>query len=326
MSGHIPGMKWLSYLFALSFLCNEPLSAADNDSVVGSPALGSGELLQHPQLVAVSAVDDRLLRYRLVGADSLGDARLDEGGRLFFHLRADSTRTARALMQRVDAAASLVSMPPDIGQLPVPQKKAFFFSILLPIVQFHNETVLARRQRLVSLSKGGSDPSFLQAMAEYYALDRSVTELSTRADSLRELLRRVDVLPPSLVLAQGAIESGWGTSRFAREGNNLYGQRVWRSDLQGMAATGVQTSRFRLAVYSSIAASVRSYMRNLNTHPSYEELRGLRADARARKERIGGQVLAEGLMSYSTRGEEYVVDVQRLIRSNALEQFDAEVP
>ena len=278
-------------------------------------------LTQHEQLVAVSSVDDRLLRYHLLDADSLA-GRTEKSHRLFFHLRADSADAALRLLDGVEGPASLDAMPADMGELPVAQKKALFFSILLPIVQFHNETTLARRQRLLEMSAGAPDDAFFRAMTQHYALERHPHALGTRADSLRELLNRVDVVPPSLVLSQAAIESGWGTSRFARRGNNLYGQRIWRSDLEGMAAEGAANSRFRLAVYTNIAASVRSYMRNLNSHPSYGDLRALRAESRARGGAMLGTDLAAGLSSYSTRGAEYVADVQRLIRGNALEQHD----
>ena len=102
-------------------------------------------------------------------------------------------------------------------------------------------------------------------MAEHYALARSKSALSTRADTLRELLRRVDVIPPSLVLAQGAIESGWGTSRFARQGNNLYGQRVWRSDLKGGDGE-------RCAIFAFSPRDVRQYCQQraqLYAQPQY---------------------------------------------------------
>lgn len=281
-------------------------------------------LIEHEQLAAISSVDEHLLRYHLLHADSL-DGHPKRGRRLFFHLRADSADAARRLLDDVQGPASLNAMPGDMGQLPVAQKKALFFSILLPIVQFHNETTLARRQRLLDMASGVSDDAFFRAMAEHYALARHPHPLATRADSLSELIHRVDVVPPSLVLAQAAIESGWGTSRFARSGNNLYGQRIWRSDLQGMTAEGAATSRFRLAVYVNIAASVRSYMRNLNSHPSYGDLRALRAESRAQDGAVLGAVLAAGLSRYSTRGAEYVADVKRLIRGNALEQFDREL-
>lgn len=302
-----------------------PLAAALLCTQAWSPSVAWSEsisqLIQHERLAAVSSVDERLLRYHLLHADSL-DGRPERGNRLFFHLRADSAAAARRVLDGVRGPASLAAMPADMGQLPVRQKKALFFSILLPIVQFHNETTLARRRRLTAISTGVADDAFLRAMAEHYALARHPHALETRADSLRELLNRVDVVPPSLVLAQAAIESGWGTSRFAQSGNNLYGQRIWRGDLQGMAAEGAATSRFRLAVYANIAASVRSYMRNLNSHPSYGDLRALRAESRARGNAILGVDIAAGLIRYSTRGHEYVADVQRLIRGNALGQFD----
>ena len=179
----------------------------------------------------------------------------------FFHMLADSVAVAEPLLQEVGGTGSLAAVPADIDSLPVKKKKALFFSILESIARFHNQTIMDRRQRLLSLKDSASDRLFLQAMAEHYALGRTDGALGTRADSLRELLLRVDVIPPSLVLAQGAIESGWGTSRFARQGNNLYGQRVWRSDLRGMTAAGAQSSRC-LAIYDNIGAGVCSYMRN----------------------------------------------------------------
>ena len=280
------------------------------------------QLLEHERLGAIWVVDSGTLRYRVLAADSLASTALKSADRIFFHMLADSVAVAEPLLQEVGGTGSLAAVPADIGSLPVKKKKALFFSILESIALFHNQTVMGRRQRLLSLKDSASDRLFLQAMAEHYALDRTDGEFGTRADSLRELLRRVDVIPPSLVLAQGAIESGWGTSRFARQGNNLYGQRVWRSEFRGMTAAGAQSSRFRLAIYENIGASVRSYMRNLNTHPSYEELRSLRAQARVQEGPISGYALAGGLRSYSTRGEEYIADVQRMIRTNALEEFD----
>ncbi len=282
------------------------------------------QLLEHERLEAVWVVDSGTLRYRVLAADSLTSTALESADRLFAHMLADSVAEAEPLLQEVGGTGSLAAVPADIGSLLVKKKKALFFSILESIARFHNQTIMDRRQRLLTLDDSASDKLFLQAMVEHYALDRTNGALGTRADSLRELLRRVDVIPLSLVLAQGAIESGWGTSRFARQGNNLYGQRVWRSDMRGMTAAGTQTSRFRLAIYDNIGASVRSYMRNLNTHPSYEKLRSLRAQARAQKGLISGYSLADGLRSYSTHGEEYIADVQRMIRTNALEELDGQ--
>ncbi len=290
-------------------------------------------LLESPHFFAISMVDSLHQRYRLQLASELDSLRvLDSAShflaapaRLFFYMQLDSSAQAEALLKHRLPATSVAALPKDMGLLPVARKKALFFSALLPIVQFHNETIMARRRRLLAFAQDESrqDRRFFQDMSEHYALARHQGELPSVADSLRALLRRIDIVPPSLVLAQGAIESGWGTSRFARLGNNLFGQRVWRRDAGGLQAKGAQDARFRLAVYETISASVRSYMRNLNSHPAYAQLRELRAQLRANNEEISGELLAAGLVRYSTRGEEYVADVRRMIESNKLGVLDS---
>jgi len=314
---------WRSFvapLWALAFVC----AWGDDESggLVPAAVIERPSLFDDPHFFAVSVVDHDTQDYRFVRAEHADTLLLTADARLFFHLRAVAAASAAELLQHSETRVSLVSIPSDINQLPVADKKSLFFSALNPIVDFHNRTILARRARLQHLSDSAADRTFLQSMSEHYALARSGGPLPTRSDSLRELLRRIDIIPPSLVLAQGAIESGWGTSRFARLGNNLFGQRVWRKDLGGLQAEGATEARFRLAVYESISASVRSYMRNLNSHPAYAELRQLRAQARVRGEGVTGDSLAAGLVRYSTRGDEYVRDVRRLIRGNKLGRLD----
>jgi Bax protein len=296
---------------------------SDNNTASSANSPARPDLFDDAHFFAVSVVDSKEMHYHLVHAAHVDTLRLAADMRLFVHLRASAAAQAAELLKVAGDEASLASIPPDIDQLPVAAKKNLFFSLLYPIADFHNKTILARRARLQHLDGSSADETFLQSMAEHYALDRHLQPLPTRADTLRELLVRVDIIPPSLVLAQGAIESGWGTSRFARRGNNLFGQRIWRSDMAGLQAKGAQDARFRLAVYETVSASVRSYMRNLNSHPAYADLRALRADLRARGERANGRVLAKGLLRYSTRGEEYVRDVRRMIKGNKLERLDA---
>ncbi len=136
------------------------------------------------------------------------------------------------------------------------------------------------------------------------------------------LKRRVNVVPPSLALAQAAVESGWGTSRFAMKGNALFGQRIWRVDA-GMTPLDVDAdTAFRVRSFPSLAASVAAYVHNLNTHRAYGEFRGLRATAGKDAQVPGGNVLATTLTKYSERGADYVADLLRIIRSNRLTQFD----
>jgi Bax protein len=139
---------------------------------------------------------------------------------------------------------------------------------------------------------------------------------------IAELLRRVDILPPSLVLAQAAIESGWGTSRFVREGNNLFGQWV-TGDTPGQVPSDADPADgYRVAAYDTIAHSVRSYLRNLNTHRAYRQLRHWRADLRAAGEPLDSMILSASLVRYSERGEAYVEDLLRVIRGNRLDLLD----
>lgn len=322
-------MKRIWHPFVASFWALAVACAWGDSEHSSAPAAGASprpQLLDSAQLFAVSVVDREKLHYHLVRAEQVDTLQLAAGRRLFFHLRAAAATEAAELLQRAGADVSdvsFVSIPADINELPVAAKKSLFFSLLYPIADFHNKTILARRERLLRLGDSPADALFLQSMIEHYALDRHPQSLPTSADTLRELLARVDIIPPSLVLAQGAIESGWGTSRFARRGNNLFGQRIWRSDMKGLQAKGAQEARFRLAVYETISASVRSYMRNLNSHPAYADLRAQRADLRARDQPISGRVLAAGLLRYSTRGEEYVRDVRRMIKGNKLGRLDA---
>ncbi|MFT5089088.1 MAG: Bax protein [Candidatus Latescibacterota bacterium] len=318
--------------WALAIVC----AWAENEQTTLAPTASAERryLFDDPHFFAVSVVDRETQTYHFVRAEHVDTLLLKADARLFFHLRADGAASAGELLQRSGTTTSLASIPSDIDQLPVADKKSLFFSVLHPIVDFHNKTIIARRMRLQHIGDSAADRAFMQAMSEHYALARHGEALSTRSDSLRELLRRIDIIPPSLALAQGAIESGWGTSRFARRGNNLFGQRVWRKDLGGLQAQGATEARFRLAVYATISASVRSYMRNLNSHPAYAELRLLRAElraelhaelheqTRARSEVVAGDSLAAGLLRYSTRGEEYVRDVRRMIRGNKLGRLD----
>jgi Bax protein len=287
------------------------------------------------KLVAVTVVDDRQLLYRLIEREQFNQLKdVGAAARLFFHLEVDSAAALEKVLKRLGGNesglpnVSLASFPTDLQLLPVPRKKDAFFRSLLPLVVFHNEVSAARRRRLEQLrmetSSGSEDSLFLAEMCRYYRLDRQEMNLETPADTLTALLERVDQIPPSLALAQAAIESGWGGSRFSKEGNNLFGQRVWSAD-GGMAPKEVEKARFRLAVFATIGGSIRSYMRNLNSHPAYAEFRRLRRDMREGGGVLDPRVLTGGLQRYSTRGQEYVDDLIGFIEYNDLRRFDRAV-
>jgi Bax protein len=205
----------------------------------------------------------------------------------------------------------------------VPERKREFFDYLTPLVQQENQRILAERKRLLSIRRAwetgrsftGADRAFVRRLAREYQLE---TNRSYRG-TLDELLDRVDAIPHSLVLAQAAKESGWGSSRFARQANNLFGQWCFERGCGLVPRKRPAGATHEVRKFPTVGASVRSYVRNLNTHPSYQQLRDLRAAQRAQGEVLSGVRLAEGLEQYSARGRAYVDDVRALIVQNDLE-------
>lgn len=147
-------------------------------------------------------------------------------------------------------------------------------------------------------------------------------EVLSHYEMVKELMRRVDVIPTSLVLAQAANESGWGTSRFAREGNNIFGQWCFDEGCGLVPNARGEDASHEVRAFASVDAAVRAYFRNLNTHPSYEDLRTLRASMRMQGLPLNSMVLARGLTRYSERGMDYVEELQDMIRINDLRERD----
>jgi len=149
------------------------------------------------------------------------------------------------------------------------------------------------------------------------AADEPVT-----ADKLDELWKRVDIIPVSLALSQGAEESGWGTSRFAAQGNALFGQWTWGSHGMSPEKQRQELGNYGVAAFGSPLQSVIAYMLNLNTHANYADLRALRTAVRERGGKPTGRDLAPGLSGYSERGEAYVQSLLALMRVNRLDPAD----
>ncbi|MDF1554014.1 MAG: glucosaminidase domain-containing protein [Deferrisomatales bacterium] len=250
------------------------------------------------------------------------------------HLSAD---TAQELLNRLDqvwdAAGDGVPglapsrFPADLDQLPVADRKVVFFRSLLPHVLAHNNRITGERARLVGVSEraangvglGETDRRFLGNLADRYRLGLEVTE---PAAQLEVLLRRVDVVPPSIALAQAAIESAWGTSRFALLGNNLFGQWVFDRE-RGMAPLErPDDANYSLARFQGLGDAVAAYLGNLNGFSAYREFRQMRRQMRATEASLDPYRLAEGLSNYSIRRDEYVREVRSVIRSNDLTRYD----
>ena len=204
-------------------------------------------------------------------------------------------------------------------------KKSRFLNFLAPFIEEENERLLRQREVLLSIKEKKAHERELTdqetRIIAFYAQRYDLDSTSSDSDKLKELLLRVNMVPTSLALAQAAIESGWGTSRFARQGNNYFGQWCYSAECGMIPKRRAKHQQHQLQQFDSPADSVRSYMHNLNTHSAYSHLRKLRADMADSGETINGAALTEGLISYSQRRERYIEEVKRMIRRENLARY-----
>ncbi len=200
----------------------------------------------------------------------------------------------------------------------VQERKQSLIRILLPLVLHANERVSQQRmiieelrQRLPYLTP--LEEQTLIAFSRMYLVDGDSNE-----EMVAELLKRVNVLPVSLILAQAAIESGWGTSRFSLEGNNIFGLRT-SSNYGMIPRERPAEEKFTVSVFRDIQSCIDYYMWNINTNPQYEQLRYIRSLSRPPYD---SYALAQGLRNYSEMGLEYVRRVELLIGFNELKSYD----
>ncbi len=237
--------------------------------------------------------------------------------------------------------ARLIDSPEEVATLPAPiptgipdfaaytdikQKKRDFFEFLLPMIRAANANVTTERRRLVKLgdafqadfSPSASDERFIRELSERYRV--KVGEEITRAD-LTELLKRVDVIPASLILAQAANESAWGTSRFARNAHNFFGIWCFTPGCGLTPRLRDENLSHEIRRFASVNEGVAYYLLTINSNPAYRGLRDIRADLRQSNVQITGARLAEGLLRYSERGQHYVSEIQEMIRYNELSRY-----
>ncbi len=227
--------------------------------------------------------------------------------------------------QAFNIAASPAALPNFAAIDNVSEKKQAFFDYMLPMIRTANDKVRAKRADLLTIDAklhsgkklAESESALVMQLAARYRLKQD----SDMSALVHALLVRVDVVPASLVLAQAANESGWGTSRFARQGNNLFG--VWCFS-RGCGVTPLDREQglsHEVARYETVQQSVEAYIHTINTNWAYTELRDMRATSRETEGAFSGHALAEGLVRYSARGEDYVREIQAMIRYNNLHRF-----
>lgn len=218
-------------------------------------------------------------------------------------------------------------LPAYLAELSPARRKLAFASAVLPLVLRVNELLIEDRRRLEAIRQRLTDGARIENWEVLWSLRVARTYRTGRPQSLDQvdwpaLLRRLDIIPPSLGIAQAANESGWGTSRFAREGNAIFGQWMFGDGPGMIPSQRPQGSAHRVRRFDFLIESVLGYAQNLNTHEAYQEFRRLRAEGRAAGAIPDGSALAATLVNYSVRGEAYVEDIQSLIRLNRLGPLD----
>ena len=207
--------------------------------------------------------------------------------------------------------------PRDLDNLKSVQlKKETFLKIVLPLVVAENEKILDDREKLKNLI----DKKFTTD-AEKQWLRQKLLEYKVKKSDLKELMIKMDMIPVSIALAQAAKESGWGTSRFALEGNAIFGQWTW--DGQGIAPLKRDGDKnHKILKFPILRASVKAYKNNLNTHKSYSKFRDKRQQLRNKNKNITGLALTDTLKNYAQTGSEYTRILNQIITQNRLSDFE----
>lgn len=250
-------------------------------------------------------------------------------------------RSALTLMLTTGLLSSLVGCDlnetPEgkaLKQVPIPEfesiqdtkiKKHTFFEYLAPMVNLANQEIELERSKLAALvqqpeAMKGSDKRWIKSLCKSYKA-KCEDSKSPKAAAIT-LIDRLGSVPPSMALAQAANESAWGTSRFAIDGHNYFGQWCYTEDCGIVPAKRSKNATHEVRVFDHPLDSVRSYVHNINTSPAYEHLRQLRLVSRKNNQPLSGRKLAAGLIKYSERREAYVKEIRHMIKGNNLEQYD----
>ena len=214
--------------------------------------------------------------------------------------------------------------PVDIGLLPneiknignTKKRKNMFIKIVLPLIVKENNKIRIDRKRLFTILNKNSNTDI-----EKKWLEKKFKQYGVRKNDLSTLKIRMDEIPVSLAIAQAAKETGWGTSRFALKGNALFGQWTWSGE--GLKPKNADKGKeHKVMKFHSLQLSVRAYLRNLNTHSTYKNLRKVRTELRNQNKPIDSIILSKHLDKYAETGSQYIEVIQKIIEQNNLKDFD----
>jgi Bax protein len=207
-------------------------------------------------------------------------------------------------------------LPTEIGKIEsTKEKKEIFIKIILPLILRENEEIISDRKKLFRILG-----KIKNTRAEKKWLEFKLKQYQIKNSDLSELKIRMDIIPVSLAIAQAAKETGWGTSRFALEGNALFGQWTYAAD--GLKPEDNVTGNHKVKRFNILQASVRAYKRNLNSHKVYKNFRSERAKLRERGEKINSLKLVKYLDKYAETGKLYTQILEKIIKQNSLMDFD----
>ena len=211
----------------------------------------------------------------------------------------------------------LTKLPKDIKSLGSTKKKReLFIKIILPLILHENEKITEDRKKLFKILGKNFNTA-----GERVWLKRRFKEYKIDDKDFSKLKLRMDIVPVSIAIAQAANESGWGTSRFALEGNALFGQWTWSK--KGISPKNKDPDKsHKILQFQVLKASVRAYKNNLNTHNAYKDFRKARAQLREQGEKVMGIQLTKYLKNYAQIGEQYVLILESIIKKNSLSDFD----
>jgi Bax protein len=212
---------------------------------------------------------------------------------------------------------ALTLLPQEIKTIENTKKrKDFFIQIILPLIIQENNNIKMDRKTLFSIINKSNNTN-----SEKQWLDKKYKQYGVRSRDLSALKIRMDEIPVSLAIAQAAKETGWGTSRFAQEGNALFGQWTWSG--QGLKPKEAKDGEdHKVMKFNILQASVRAYQRNLNTHSTYKNFRQARAKLRDSNKPLDSITLSKHLNKYAETGNQYVEVLQKIIIQNKLQDFD----
>jgi len=223
----------------------------------------------------------------------------------------------------------------NIGRAPnfsayedVTARKTAFFEFLIPLIDSANQNLKNERQALLEIREYYQHKNTLRPahrrqlavwLAHYTSNSGEIPSSQGEVEMFSILETRINQIPSSLVLAQAANESAWGTSRFAREANNLFGEWCFKPGCGVIPKNRSAGAKHEVRKFATIKDSISSYFKNINSHEAYQQLRKIRQQLQVENKKLSGYILAGGLIKYSEKGQLYIDEIRQMIISNKLE-------